>query len=237
MVAGPNKRPLGDPILPIYKGRKGIIIATGPSLIERDVQYIRKAQENDGLVCFTINNVYQRFPTTDVHLSCDGPWWHHYWPNDPLLREIPCPKFTWYPEIANKFKIDYIAGDDTKSGLSTDPRIIHVNHGSGPMAVNLAYHYGIRDLYLIGHDMKYPLGYKPEKRDPGGDRHYFGEYPRHLQHWPSAKRSVDRSTGALIGLIAAYESFPIAELHLNITNLTPETMLDTFPRRDLREAL
>lgn len=105
------------------------------------------------------------------------------------------------------------------------------------MAVNLAYHFGIRDLYLIGHDMKYPRGYKPEKRDPGGDRHYFGEYPKHLQHWPQAKRSVDRETGALIGLIRAYDSMPIAELGLKITNVSRSTMLDTFPRAELEDVI
>jgi hypothetical protein len=186
---------------------------------------------------FTINNSFEKVKKTDVHLSCDGPWWSHYWPVWKELRELEALKYTWYPEIAEKFGIEYIKGI-VKNGLSTDPGIVHINHGSGPMMVNLAYHFGIRRLLLVGHDMKFASDYNPHKQDPGSTpRHYFGEYPKHLQHWPSVKVKK----GVLEGLITSYNG--IADdiwsrgLPLKIINCTPGSALTTFPHSTLEKEL
>jgi hypothetical protein len=193
---------------------------------------LRKLHTADRVKVFSINNVFMVYPWTDVHLSCDGPWWRWYWPKSQLLRELPCPKYTWYPEIADQFGIDYIKAI-VKDGLSTDPGIVHINHGSGPMMLNLAYLYGIRKMILLGHDMKFAPDYDAKRRFPGSfPRHYFGEYPKPLQHWPSVKIPA---SGHLVGLIETYQKMKVESLGIEVINCTPGSALSMFEARDWEE--
>ena len=221
-----------NPVQPLFKGSIGILVATGPSLTQTQLDLLR-GLHTEGLVkVFCINNVFMVYPETDVHLSCDGPWWRWYWPKNEQLRNLPCPKYTWYPNLAESFGINYIKAI-VKDGLSTDPGIVHINHGSGPMMLNLAYHYGIRDMVLLGHDMRFAPDYNAQKQFPGSfPRHYFGEYPKPLRHWPSVKVKPD---GKLEGLIETYRKMPFEELGINIVNCTPESALDMFPYMDWAE--
>ena len=161
------------PIVPRFKGLTGVIVATGPSLDEKQIDIVDEARHNDDIRVFTINNSFEKVKKTDVHLSCDGPWWRYYWPRWKELRELEALKYTWYPELSDAFGLEYIEGI-VKHGLSTDASVVHINHGSGPMMVNLAFHFGITRLLLIGHDMKFAPDYNPRKQDPGSiPRHYF----------------------------------------------------------------
>lgn len=240
----PPKKPYPEtPVEEIFKNQTAIIIATGPSLSQSQLDLIlsRHMAADSRIKVFTINNTYQIYPNTDVHLSCDGPWWRWYW-NDPQLRELAqqtsCQMWTWYPEFAEEFGINYIFGEEKKDGLSLDPGIVHINHGSGPMILNLAILYGVSKIVLIGHDMKFAPDYAPAKQEPGSiPRHYFGEYPKKLQHWPSVKVRQ----GVLDGLITAYNSIAraICDRHLSVdvVNCTPDSALTSFRQGDLRKEI
>lgn len=221
--APPKNQPYPEhPIEPLFQGYTGVLVATGPSLDQPTLDLLRSLHTADKVKVFTINNVYMVYPETDVHLSCDGPWWRWYWSKSEDLRNLPCPKYTWYPDIAAGFGIDYVKAI-VQDGLSVDPGIVHINHGSGPMMMNLAYHYGIRDVILLGHDMRFAPDYNAAKRQPGSfPRHYFGEYPKPLQHWPSVKVRPD---GKLEGLIETYRKMPFQTLGMNITSCTPDSAL------------
>ena len=67
-------------------------------------------------------------------------------------------------------------------GLSTDTDYIAAHHGSGPQAVNIAYHYGCEVILLIGWDMRF--NGKVNRRTFTGKRHYFGEAELTEKHWP-----------------------------------------------------
>ena len=223
---------------PIWAEKTGVLIATGPSLSESQLSMIRDAHTADRCRVFTINNTYQVYPETDVHLSCDGPWWRWYW-NDPVLRKMSeyVEMWTWYPDFAEEFGINYIKAI-VEDGLSYDPGIVHINHGSGPMMMNLAMHYGINKLVLVGHDMKFAEDYKPAKCDPGSTpRHYFGEYPKPLQHWPSVKVRQ----GVLDGLIEAYTKINAQivrdKLSIDVVNCTPDSALTMFRQSDLEKEI
>ena len=212
-------------------------MATGPSLAKDQLKVINTSRFNNKCRIFTINNSFEKVDTTDVQLSCDGPWWRYYWPRWEALRELPAMKFTWYPEIAEAFDITYIKAI-VKEGLSTDPGVVHINHGSGPMIINLALHFGIRRLLLIGHDMKFAKDYNAAKHDPGSTpRHYFGEYPKTLQHWPSVKVRQ----GVLDGLITSYngiqDDIVNREIPMEIINCTPDSALTSFPISTLEKEL
>jgi len=235
----PKNCPLGDPIEPIYKGETAILIATGPSLNDDQLEFVKKQQDAGKCRVFTINNVYQRVPWTDAHLSCDGPWWRWYGPRSQKLKDLKCPKYTWYYDIAQELKefgVKYIRAIE-KPGLSLDPRTIHINHGSGPMWINLALHFGIKRLVLIGHDMKFAPDYKPHEKMPGSTpRHYFNEYPGPLQHWPSVKVGLSKP-GVLDGLIEAYKKMipQLEEVGMDVVNCTPDSALTIFRMSTLEE--
>lgn len=229
----PQNAPKGPPIEPIWEGYTGVIIATGPSLTDEQLRLIAIAQVTNRVKVFTINNTFERFPQTDLQLSCDGPWWRYYWPRSELLRSIQDRCWSWYPDIAEDYGINYIKAI-VKDGLSTDPAVIHINHGSGPMMLNIAYHFGIRRVLLLGHDMTFAKDYDPRRKFPGSTpRHYFGEYPKVLQHWPSVKIRE----GLIWGLIEAYEKMPVKEMGYEVINVTPGSHLPTFPMMDLHDAL
>jgi hypothetical protein len=236
----PPVKPMPEQGVPMkFPDSTCVLIATGPSLNQQHLDTIHAAHTAGDCHVFTINNTYQVYPETDVHLSCDGPWWLWYW-NDPYLREIAktADLWTWYPEFAEEFGINYVYGEERLRGLSLDPRVVHINHGSGPMILNLALLYGAKKIVLIGHDMKFAPDYKPEKRDPGSiPRHYFGEYPRQLQHWPSVKVRQ----GILDGLIEAYsdikDDIVIRQISVDVVNCTPGSALTMFRQGDLEKEL
>ena len=85
--------------------------------------------------------------------------------------------------------------------------------------------------------MKFAPDYNPRQQDPGSTpRHYFGEYPGPLQHWPSVK--VGRSSpGVIDGLIEAYDTMiPVLKTAgIQVLNCTPGSALTSFPMSTLED--
>ena len=231
------KQPIGEPIKPLFKDETAILIATGPS-VTNQVNEIRNAKADKHCRIITINNAYEIAPFADAHISCNDDWWRYYWPKSAVLRKMPCLKYTWYKDIADEYGIQYVKAI-VKDGLSTDPRIIHINHGSGPMGINIALHLGIKKLLLIGHDMKFAKDYDGQRKKAGStNRHFFGEYPKKLQHWPSVKVGKSKP-GVMDGLIDAYNTMvpQIPELGMEVINCTPNSALTSFPLSTLEKEL
>ena len=220
-----------------------IIIATGPSLNEEQISLIRDAHEKELVKVLTVNNAYKIAPFSDYHVSYNDNWWEHYMYEDDLinLRNRGCQMWTQHMSVADAFGINFIEGKQVNyigTGLSKDPTIIHSNHGSGPMALNLATLYGYKRILLIGHDMKYPKGYNGRTRETGGKRHFFGEYPKSMQHWP--KTMVGPHTGGVLsGINKIYGSMvnDLKDLNVDVINCTPESALSYFRLSDLKEEL
>ena len=186
----------------------GFIVGTGPSLTEIVLEQIKPYRK------FGVNNAYQ-VCDLDVHLACNIEWWDTY--HDDIASHR-CDKWTWDHATAERYRINYIRGE-WGDGLSTDPNVIHYHHGSGPQMVNLALHYGCEVMVLVGWDMRYP---------PGEKRHYFGEYPAHLQHWPRTGPN-----GEMEGLIKEMETIKPEDYGIQIINCTPDSALTCFPMMDL----
>lgn len=233
-----RNQPNADPIEPKFEGETAVLIATGPSISREEVNFVRIAQRKDQCRIFTINNSYQLAPETDVHVSCNEDWWKWYWKRDNILRDMSGDKFTWYKYLADEYKIKYIKAIEG-DGLSLDPKVIHINNGSGPMAINLALHYGIKKLLLIGHDMKFSPDYNGRQQKAGSKpRHYFGEYPKPLRHWPSVKIGLTKP-GVIDGLIEVYNKMPsdLKKAGMEVINCTKGSALPTFPMSTLKDEL
>ena len=205
---------------------RGIVIGTGPSLSSSAIELINKSP----LPKFGCNNTYKVCELSSL-LACNPEWWDHYWPKDEALRRGEFTKWTWDKPTADKYGLAYIKGA-WGDGLSTDPEVIHYGHSSGYQLVNLALHHGITEMVLIGYDLRYPKGYKRNQRDPGGDRHFFGEYPKDLEHWPMVGPD-----GEMTGLLKCYQTINPSEYGIRIINCSPGSALDFFEMGNLADEI
>jgi len=204
---------------------RGIVLGTGPSVTPEVIEQLSKTR----LPIFGCNNAYQVAPLKAL-LSCNPEWWDYYW-KDSSLRSGDFEKWTWDLPTSEKYGIAYIEGQ-WGDGLSTDPAVIHYGHSSGYQLVNLVYHYGIREMVLIGYDLRYPKDYNGMKQQAGGDRHYFGEYPSELQHWTKFNMGQN---GEINGLLECYRTIKPEDYGLRIINCSPGTALDFFETGELAE--
>ena len=202
---------------------KGIIIGTGPSLSDAQIEWA-VAKHAEGWKLFGINNVYQRVPELDSFLACNPEWWDEY-ASDPRIRDAAYSKWTWdkptYEKRRNEIRnFNYIEGRWGDS-LSKDPAYIHYGHASGYQILGIAYHFGIRKFYLLGYDMGYP---------PNQPRHYFGEYPRRLYHNPRTGPN-----GEFTGLIRQFETIDENDLQISVINLCETSALNHFRKGNINE--
>ena len=164
-----------------------------------------------------------------VLYACNEGWWAHYWCD--ALLEYKAEKWTTNKVAAQKFGLNWIAEKDA-TGLSADPNIVHHGHGSGYTMLNLAYLMGASRIVLLGYDCKYAPDYDGRNSKVGSSpRHYFGEYPSALQHWPS----FSLKNGVHVEMVELYRSVA-KQGAVEIVNCTPDSAIDCFPRCDI-EAL
>lgn len=157
-------------------------------------------------------------PDLELLYGCNFRWWDHYW-NE--VRSLPCEKWTTNREAADKFGLNWIA-ERNAPGLSTDPDVIHHGHGSGYSLVSMAYRAGAKRILLLGYDLKYAADYDGKARQVGSaPRHFFGEYPGAMQHWPSVKVRK----GIHVELVDLYRSVHEQGL-VEIINCTPGSALE-----------
>ena len=219
-----------------YDGETVVILATGPSLNEEQVNYVSHARAQGGCRVLTVNNSYQLAPWADIHVACNDNWWDYYWKNDEVLRNMKADRYTRYKHQADKFGIHYI-DSIVKDGLSKDPSVIHINKGSGPIAINIATLSGFKKIILLGHDMKFANDYNGRQKKVGSTpRHYFGEYPKEMQHFPQSKESISNN-GVIIGLIDAYDGMVKDLEGIDVVNCTPGSHLPTFRKSKLMNEL
>ena len=183
-----------------------------------------------------------------VHVTTNPEWWEYEAEPD-LFQMMQNPVKADDPQIdcwcsdegaAERYGLNHFGWKDDaeKRGLSDDPSCIALGHGSGFAALNIAYLMGCDPIILLGHDMKYPNGYDGRQKITGGKRHYFGEYHKAIQHWPSVKVGPN---GELLGLIQCYVKVSLqikrGERSVQIINCTPGSALTYFPQMELKEAL
>lgn len=217
-----------------YPGRPAVVIGTGPSLEPFHVKQFQAA----GFVMFGVNAAWEFRP--EVHVTTNPEWWEHEAEPEVFLMmpAVDCWCSDW--RAAERWGLNHFDWKDDAEhrGLSADPSLVSLGHGSGFAALNIAFLMGCSPIILLGHDMKYPDGYNAAKRDPGGKRHYFGEYKKPNQHWPSMRVGP---RGELQGLIDCYET--VAQQmrdklrHVEIINCTPGGALECFPRKTTDEVI
>ena len=209
----------------IFDGQTVALIATGPSLTLQQIESAR----HKGFALAGCNNTWQIVPDLGVLYGCNFKWWEHYW-GEPLARH-QAQKWTTNRAAADRFGLNWIA-EANRPGLSNDPALVHHGHGSGFTLLNLAYLMGAARILLLGYDLRYAADYDGQNRRVGSEpRHYFGEYPPELQHWPR----VQVRNGVHVELLELYRS--VADQGaVEIINCSGG-VLDCFPRMDINDVV
>jgi len=202
---------------------RGLIIGTGPSLTTQAIDLINQSK----YLKFGCNLTFQAVELDALYVN-NREFWSHYAKE---LSEVQCSKFTYHEDIAKEHGAKFTQGRWAE-GLSTDPNYLHWGHGSGYELMGVAYHLGVSEFVLIGYDLRFPKGYEGTKQIAGGDRHYFGEYPKELQHWTRLNMG---DNGELNGLLDCYRTINTKELGIRIVNCSPGSALDFFETGRLEE--
>ena len=200
---------------------RAVIVGTGPSLTPEAIRLVN----NSSLPRFGCNLAF-RDVKLDAFYANNKAFWHYY--GDEVIQH-DFDMWTYEKEVSLKYGVRHIEGK-WAPGLSTDPNYIHWGHGSGYELLGIAYHYGVREFVLIGYDLKYNSDYDGFKKQAGGDRHYFGEYPPELQHW--TKYNIGPN-GELNGLLELYRTIE----GVRIINCSPGSALDFFEVGDLEQSI
>ena len=195
-----------------WPGETVVILATGPSLTQEDVDHCRgKAR------VIAINDAYKLATWADCLYATDAKWWN--WHKG--VPEFTGPKWSiehsqWnntralYPDIQR-------LRNTGPGGLEHNPTGLKNGRNSGYAAINLAVHYGVSKIVLLGYDMQ----------ASGGKSHFFGEHPggKNVSPYPQFR--------AVFSTIVK----PLAKVNVTVINCTRKSVLACFPKAALEDVL
>lgn len=201
----------------MWKGRKVVIIASGPSTTDKQLEHVRKAREADKCRVIAINCSYRQAPWADILYAKDGEWWDGYkdqWP------DFAGPKWTSTGEAARKYDLNYIRCAHGLHGLASDISV-H-NENSGHQAINLAYHLGASRVLLLGYEM-----------DPDNEKlHFFGSHDE-KKGLSNPNAAIFKGWHSKMQVIAD----DMREVGVPVINCSPKTALTCFERGNITKEL
>jgi hypothetical protein len=204
----------GVDIVPRRWSGASIVAASGPSLTE-DVAALCRS-----LPVVAVNDAYKLLPHADVLYGCDDRWWRARDGVSEFVGEkwtsVDNNRWTKVLPIAKQYGMRVVIGR-AQPFFSLDPRVIHYGRNSGFQAINLALLLGGNPLLLVGFDF----------RNVDGRTHFFGDHQKPLANTHCFKHWIEQMEWAAKKLPPGIE----------IINCTPDSAIDCFQRRELRETL
>jgi hypothetical protein len=197
---------------PEWLGETAFILGCGPSLAQSHTAALR------GRRVIAINDSFLRAPWADVLYFCDGwKWWKNY---EAQVQEHFTGRYivTSTDEIPGVKHLQ-LTGEQ---GLEDDPGALRHGKNSGYQAINLAVHFGVNRIILLGYDMQ-ANGRCHWRTRPGREEKQVEVFHRLLQ---------DRMLPNFASLVA-----PLREAGVEIVNCTPGSALTVWPMRTLEEVL
>lgn len=199
----------------LWPGETVVLLATGPSLCQADVDYVRgKAR------VIAVNDAWKLCPWADALYGTDARWWNWHkgvpsftGPKWSLDHSQWHPYRTLYPDVQR-------LRNTGPGGLEHNPTGLKNGRNSGYAAVNLAVHYGAKRLILLGYDLQ----------ATGGRQHFWKE--NNGEH-PNKSRSPYSSFRQRFDTLKK----PLMKLGIEVINCTEGSALLTFPKASLRDAL
>lgn len=192
-----------------------IIIASGPSMSQIDMEVVRKS----GWKVMAVNNSYKLAPWADALYAGDLAWWERYGSG----LDFKGQRYTRI-EVAAKRYGATITPERKGDGLCTTPMCVHTGGNSGFQSLNLAYHLGARRIVLLGFDMQHTGGRKhwhPDHEHITGKR-VLNCPDAHIREWIKMFRPLARD---------------LASQGVEVINCTPDSALPWFEKLPLEVAI
>lgn len=184
------------------------ILGGGPSLEQVDVNRLK------GRRVIAVNNAYKLGDWIDVLFFGDCHWyqWHKI-----ALLNFAGLKVTTCEQHVNKLGIRVVKRRNIPHGISRDPGILSWNLSSGACAINLAVHFGVKRIVLLGFDMR-KVGERSRWHNdyPAPVNRRFDPYPRFMRPFPAIACDLER-------------------YHIECINASPGSALKVFPIVDPAE--
>lgn len=162
-----------------------------------------------------VNDCWQKAPWAEVLYACDTRWWAQKRPGD---AQFPGLRVTQDALAAARYGAIKVAGHPD-AGLCRTPWEINLGLNSGFQALNLAYHFGVKKMVLLGFDMG---------PSATGRTHWFGDHPPGLQV-PSPYGEFIKRFGPLAQDLKA--------VGVDVVNCSAKTALTCFRLGSLDEEL
>lgn len=206
-------------------GGTALILGSGPSLTQADVDYARARVD----LTIAVNDSYQLAPDADVLYAADDRWWkwHDGAQRAHVYSNRQFPAFTGRV----KFAVSRVPYPDVSvlkrgrpTGLSTAPDTLNLGSNGVYQAINFAVHAGATSGILLGVDMQ--RGRRVSNGVARPSCHFFGRH-QDLSEPPYAICLEQFAT--LVD--------PLQRMGFALVNCTPGSALQCFPMRPLREQL
>ncbi len=194
----------------IWPGQTCYIIGGGPSINDVDPGILR------GKRIIVTNNAYQLFPFAEFCFFFDFDWFEQHRKG---LAQFTGIKVSIAAKAKNvPWVRSMIRGSITTLAPIEATGVLNHGVNSGHAAVNLAVHFGVSRIVLVGFDM----------------RLVDGEHNYHNQH---GKRMLDNIYTE--SFIPNFKSLvdPLKERKVEIVNTTPKSSLTFFPFLPLKECI
>lgn len=205
----------------MWQGETAFIIGGGPSLIDFDFSPIMDRK------VIGVNNSYRFGPWVDVCWFGDLKWFHWH---QLELREkyegIICHCNT----RSNLIKLNWIVPFERGApvGIETKKGTVAWNRCSGLSAINLAYHFGVTRVVLLGFDMRmYNI---PGRRGPEM-KNWHTDHKEQVNRIEARRRFNHHISACKIIQKAA------VKLNFEIINCTLESAIPDFPIMSLDDFL
>lgn len=205
------------------EGETAVCIASGPSLCDEDVKYVRDMKAAGKCRIFVCNNNYLKVPDADVLFFCDKTFWLWH-ALKPEFQDFKGPKITLSNEIGEPDIFCMKTG--MTEGLSFHADMLRTGGNSGYMQINLAFLYGCKRVILLGYDMTT----KVIKDGHGQDKHqihWFGDHPQ-------------ATPPSFFGSVAPHFASMVPDLQehgLEVINCSRISAIECFPKMSLQDAL
>ena len=152
----------------IWQDGECFILGGGPSLSQVNLEPLKCKR------CLAVNNAFKLGDWIDAMFFGDCRWYG--WEGKNLLNFAGL-KVTTCERHIEKPGIKVVQRKNAPYGISSDPGLLFWNLSSGACAINLAVHFGVKRIVLLGFDMKtdgvkhnYHNDY-PDMNDPAPTRH------------------------------------------------------------------
>lgn len=217
----------------MWEGGTAIIIGGGPSILKQfniPPEIVKgvfskklfpsayssylKAIHNQHIIA--VNVAYRIGPWIDVMFFGDTSTWNEEKKNLTTFRGL---KVSCAGGLENEPSIKWMKREPRrKVGISTDPNFLAWNRNSGSAAINLAVHFGVKRIILLGFDMKL---------DTSKNQHWHKIYD-------SDPKSVDRTMAKHLAGFPQMKS-DLDRLHIEVLNANPDSKIDAFRKLNFKD--